>query len=458
MKKILFVYARGGAPLEYALPRIAACGELHVLAVTALPTATAAQWQPCCTTIVDRSAARLRGEPLVDALVERAKAVGADAVMCLSEFAVLAVAQAADRLGLPGAGGGARRSRDKRLMRETWRDAGVPVPAFRRVGSADALRRAFAELRPPLLLKPAWGAGSIGQVVLREETDIAAAWRTVSDALGKAAGVGYGEMYETRAAGHLLAEEIVRGSTSGWYGQPGYGDYLSVEGIVAQGSYHPVCITSRIPTIPPFTELSNNAPCVLPEPLQRRIEEVARRAVCSLGLDTCGTHTEIKLAAGGELAVIESAARFGGCMVAREVETVFGLDLITMLTRQLLGYPVRYPRRLLVTGRRAAASLALIPTNAAGTPWTTAPVWDSRAVDWGRLLSPGSTIETVRGLTVPDGSRIPPYDPSSGAANWAGIFFVTAVDADTLLTDCHSVLNGLEGALSRGAARRSGDG
>jgi biotin carboxylase len=457
MKKILFAYARGGAPVDYAFPRIAACGELHVLALTPLPMATMSQWGPCCASIVDRSAERLRGEMLVDALIDRAKAIGADALMCLSEFAVLAVARAADRLCLPGAdSGAARRSRDKRLMRETWREAGVPIPAFRRVDSAGSLRRAFTELRPPLLLKPAWGAGSIGQLVLHEESDVTPAWQTVSEALRKADGAGYGELYEAGADSSLLVEEIVNGATDGWYQQPGYGDYLSVEGIVAAGTYHPICITARIPTIPPFTELSNNAPCVLPEPLQRRIEQVACRSVSSLSLGTCGTHTEIKLAANGELYVIESAARFGGCMVVREIETVFGLDPIAMLTRQLLGEHVSYPPRMLVEGHRAAASLALIPTDAAGRPWTTTPVWDSQAIQWDRLISPGSTIETVKGLTVPDGTRIPPYDPSAGAGNWAGIFFVTASDADVLLADCHSVLNGLEGALGDVTERRPG--
>ncbi|WP_346137229.1 hypothetical protein [Lentzea roselyniae] len=43
-------------------------------------------------------------------------------------FGVLLVAHVADRLGLAGAGPNIVRARDKRLMRETWRDAGVPIP------------------------------------------------------------------------------------------------------------------------------------------------------------------------------------------------------------------------------------------------------------------------------------------------------------------------------------------
>lgn len=449
MKRILFVYAKGGAPLEYAFPRIAAHGALHVVALSALPANTREQWAPSCAEIVDRSAPALRGEAAVQAVIEEAKRIGADALLCLSEYAVVAVAEAAERLGLPGPGAHVRRSRDKRLMREKWAAGGVPVPRFRRVTSADDLRTAFGELTAPVLLKPAWGAGSVGQLVLSEADQLPGAWEQVETALRKDAEDGYAELFAAGTERDMLLEEIVSGSTDGWYDQDGYGDYLSVEGIVADGTYHPLAITSRIPTIPPFTELSNNAPCVLAEPLQRRIEDVARRSVDALGLGTCGTHTEIKLAKDGELYVIESAARFGGCMVVKELEVVFGLDAIGMLTRQLLGEPVDYPERMLTAaGGRAAASLALIPAAADGTPWTTTPVWDSRAVDWSRLLAPTSTIDAVPGLTIPDGTRVPPYDPAAGAGNWAGIFFLTADDADTLLADCHAVLDGLEAALN----------
>lgn len=445
MKNILLVHAKGGAPLEHAFPRIADCARLHVLAVTALPSAAAPKWRAHCTSIVDDSEQQLSGEALVTAIVQRARQVAADAVMCLSEFAVVAVAEASARLGLAGPGPNVRRSRDKRLMRETWQRAGVPIPGFARVDDVEQLRAAFDDLTAPLLLKAAWSAGSIGQVVLQGRAEAGGAWTAMRHALAEGADHGYRELYEPQG---VLVEEIVDGAAGAWYGADRYADYLSVEGIVADGTYHPLCITSRMPTVPPFTELSNNAPCVLPEHLQRRIEAVARQAVDALGLRTCGTHTEIKLADGGEMFVIESAARFGGCMVTKEVEAVFGLDPIAMLCRELLGEPQDYPDAMLVEGRGAAASLALIPMSARGVPWTTTPIWDSTAVDWRTMLSAGSTIEVVAGLTVPDGTRMPEYNPAAGAGNWAGIFFLTARDPAALLRDCTRVLDGLEAALN----------
>ncbi|MFJ9807615.1 acetyl-CoA carboxylase biotin carboxylase subunit family protein [Streptomyces sp. NPDC101158] len=452
MKKILFVHARGGVPLDHALPRLAACGEVHMLALSALSADRSEPWRRWCADVIEAGDRRIVGEELVDLVVASAKEVGADAVIGFSEYILLALAHAAERLGLPGPGAGAVYSRDKRLMRERWAEAGVPVPAFRRVATEAELAEAFDALTAPMLLKPAWGAGSIGQAVLRTRDDVAGAWSSVTGALRGLADRGFGESYETDAPGHLLVEEIIDATTEGWYEEEGYGDYLSVEGVVARGVFHPVAITGRIPTIAPFTELSSHAPCVLAEPLQRRVEEVARAAVDALGLDTCGTHTEIKLCRDGGLMVVESAARFGGSAIMAVVEEVFGADLVTMLTRELLGEPAGLPERMLVEGGRgAAAEMSLIGTDAAGRPWTTTPVWDARTADLDLLVSPGSHVEPVRSLTVPDGTPIPAYDAPRGITNCAGMLFLTSPDPGTLLRDTYAVLDGMEARLNDAA-------
>ncbi|MGW2270235.1 ATP-grasp domain-containing protein [Streptomyces yangpuensis] len=453
MKKILYVYAKGGAPLEHAFPRIAACGELHVLALMPLPTAAQEVWRRHCTSITEVHVEAGAGDAATREIVRHARRIGAAAVVTLSEFAVLAVAHAAHRLGLRGAGPAAAvRARDKRLMRETWAAAGVPVPGFRRVRSESELRTALTELSPPLLLKPAWSAGSIGQLVLHTSDDLSTAWKQVDQALGKGRQVRMSELYASGADFDWLVEEIVEGTTEGWYDRPGYADYVSVEGIVADGVYRPLCVTGRLPPIPPFNEVASTAPCVIPEPLQRRIEDASRHAVDALGLETCGTHTELKLCADGRSVLIETAARFGGVMITKEIEEVFGLDPIAMLVRELLGEQVDYPERMLVEGHGAAASLVAVPADAAGVPWRTQPVWTPRSVDWADLLSSGSAIEPVAAFDLPPGSHVPVYDPAAGAANWLGVFMLTASDSEALLKDCNAVLNGLESALGRATA------
>lgn len=454
MTRILYLYVKGGPPAEHSFPRIAAKGELHVLALMPVPEAA----QQFCTGIVDAQDAP-RGEELVEFVAQHAKAVGADAILSLSEFAVLLVAHVADRLGLAGAGPNLVRARDKRLMRETWQQAGVPVPRFRRVESEVDLRTALSELTPPVLLKPAWGAGSVAQLILHAHTDVREAWAEVAEALELGSRVGMNELHAQDTDGDLLVEEIFRGTTEGWYpasdiNGAGHGDYVSVEGIVANGVYHPLCLTARLPAIPPFTEVASTAPCTLPDHLQRRIEEVSRDAVNALQLGTCGTHTEVELGANGTLTLIETGARFGGVMITREIEEVFGIDPIGMLVDELLGHEVCYPAQMLTTAGRAAASVAVIPTNAAGEPWTTQPLWRPDDVDWSTIVTPGTRLEEVPAFSMPKNHPVPVYDPSGGSRNWLGLFVVTAPDAHQLHRDCHAILNGLEAGLNSVRADR----
>ncbi|MGW6934134.1 ATP-grasp domain-containing protein [Lentzea sp. NPDC054927] len=441
--KVLYLYVKGGPPPEHSFPRIAARAELHVLALMPVPAAA----QCFCAGIVDALDAP-RGEELVEFVAQHAKAIGADAIITLSEFAVLLVAHVADRLGLAGAGPNLVRARDKRLMRETWQAAKVPIPNFRRVESEVDLSDALTELAPPVLLKPAWGAGSVAQLVLNDQSDVPGAWAEVAEALELGSQVGMNELYARDTDRDLLVEEIFHGTTEGWYPETGHGDYVSVEGIVANGVYHPLCITARLPVIPPFTEVASTAPCTLPEHLQRRIEDVSRDAVNALELGTCGTHTEIKLGHHGDLTLIETGARFGGVMITREIEEVFGIDPIGMLVDQLLGREVFYPAQMLTTAGRAAASVAVIPTNAQGEPWRTQPLWRPNEVVWASIVSPGTGVEEIPAFSMPVGEPVPVYDPSGGSRNWLGLFVVTAPDARQLHRDCHAILNGLEAGLN----------
>ncbi|QNE16893.1 hypothetical protein F1D05_01990 [Kribbella qitaiheensis] len=146
------------------------------------------------------------------------------------------MANAADRLGLAGAGPGIRVARDERLMRQAWQAAGVPIPRFRRVDSAADLHGAPAALTPPLLLKPSWGAGSVAQLVLTSQDQVADAWAEIEQALELGGQVGTNKLYEQNTDADRLVEEIMGGTTEGWYSEPGYGDYLSVEASLPRAS------------------------------------------------------------------------------------------------------------------------------------------------------------------------------------------------------------------------------
>jgi biotin carboxylase len=449
VQTVLLVHAKSGPPPSHAIPKVAAVAETHLLAVTPLPPAARVAADRCCASIVDVSAERLRGEPLVSRIVTEARRRRADAVLTLSEFAQLAVAQAAEQLGLRGPGPNAVRARNKRLMRQAWAAQDIPVPRWHPVDAIGDLFDAWNCLTHPILLKAAWSAAAVGQVLIQRKDDIPAAWEEAR------AGVRTGEQswfteLNVTPADEFLADEIIRSTTSSWFDDPRYGDHLSVEGVVVDGTYNPVCITAKPRTIAPFTERGNFTPCGLPDALQRRVEHTARRAVNALGLSTCGTHTELKLLADHQVCMLETAARFGGVMVVQEVETVYGVDLIGALVRALLGQDPQLPGELFTgAGRAAAGSVAMYAVDSRGNPWQSLPVFDTDRIDWSRLVSDGTRVEVVPDLTIPDGSPMPPYDPPNGYLNSAGLLFVTASTPAQLVEDAYGIMDGLEGALVR---------
>jgi biotin carboxylase len=334
-------------------------------------------------------------------------------------------------------------------MRQTWERAGVPVPEWRPVDSVDDLYQAWDRLVPPLLLKAGWSAAAVGQVLVRSRQDIPTAWDYTRSAIGRGAEAGFGELHADGAA-DFLVDEIIASTTRSWFRDQRYGDHLSVEGLVVDGTYRPVCITAKAPTTAPFTERANFTPCVLDEELQRLVEVTARRAVDALGLETCGTHTEIKLMADHGMCLLESAARFGGVLLVREVEAVYGVDMVGALTVAALGERPSLPPEMLTRSTdRAAGSVALYAIDARGEPWSSAPVFEPGRVDWSALVSADTRVEIFPDLTMPPGGPMPPYDPPNGYLNSAGVLFLTARGPEELLCDAYSIMNGLEAAMTR---------
>ncbi|MFD9541373.1 PEP/pyruvate-binding domain-containing protein [Streptomyces sp. NPDC060022] len=447
MSCVLLVHDRGGSPLEYVVPKVTAQAAVHVFAVAPLPQARRGLWQPLCVTVQECGLGD-GGKELVEQIKDRAAEVGADAILTFSEFAFAAVAQACEDLGLAGAGPGAKAACNVLGVRGIRHRAGVPVPGFARVGGEGAIKEAFGRLRPPLRLKSAGGTGESGQAMLFTEQDAVAQWRKAKALKPSRTSEGYGDPRTEDLAGDFFLEELVTGSTEGWFENPGWGDCVSVEGIVADGIHHALFLTGRLPAFSPFTEGGSVTPVALPELLQRRIERVVCEAVDVLGLDTCATHTEVRLGAGGRLWVIGTAVHFGGVLIAREAEEVYGFDMIAMLVRQLLGRPVRYPRRMLTDGYGAAASLVVVPADEPGRTWPPGePVWDFTAVDWPAILAPDTSIQLVPGLTDPDDAYEAAYGTHSGGRSRSAVCFVTGRDAGTVLADCTRVVQELPALL-----------
>ncbi|MFE0515459.1 acetyl-CoA carboxylase biotin carboxylase subunit family protein, partial [Streptomyces sp. NPDC058964] len=368
-----------------------------------------------------------------------------DAVLTFSEYAGVAVAEACRRLGLKGAGPAADLARDKRLMRATWDRHGIPQPRFRAVTSLAELEQATTDLSYPLLLKAAWSAGSTAHQIIDKVEDVPHAWQRSREVMAESAQLGFAELHVSGASQDFIVEEIVTGRAEEWFDGPGWGDYVSVEGVVVDGVFRPVCLSGRMPTVKPFTERAGITPAAVGSGAQRGIVELARRAVDALGLENCGTHTEIKLGTDGRMWVIETAARFGGAMTVPQIEGVFGLDMIGMFTDQLLGGSPPWPARALTPADAAGAAGALVvlAVNGDGTPWSRRHRWDSSMVARKAPVGPGSTLSVVRESSLPDGSPVPVYDPAAGANTMAGLCLLSADRPQSVVRDFTALVDAM---------------
>lgn len=443
-KRLLYVYAPSGPPIDYALPILAERAEIYTLTVYQ-PNAHNLAVIEHHTRSVSPVEAFYEGN-VPEAIYLAAKAHEVDGILTFSEYLLESVCLAAGRLGLRHVGQNVRLGRDKLDMRAAWQAAEIPQPLFREVVTAEDIAEACRTIGMPLLIKPANGAGSVGQQVVSRMEEAADRLADLKDAVARARRVGKSDPATGRPP-RVIAEQIIRSSTEGWYMDPVWGDYLSVEGLVRDGIYHPLAISARLPTIPPFIEVSNIVPCPLSASQKAVIVDAARKAVEALGFENCATHTEIKLVAGGEVQLVETAARMGGVAIAKELAEVFGINYVDLLVCTLLGIPCTLPDFEEREPLGAAASLSLISADGTGEPWASARLFAPAEVDWKRLAGEDIIVHVELCQSISPGQPMPQMFSAGGTLTNAGIAFVTAPDPVALTKGLNKILANLEQAL-----------
>lgn len=125
--------------------------------------------------------ASLRDEPGTVTAVQRWMRAGGvprtfDRVICLWEPGVILAAMLREALGVAGMGvEQARRFRDKDLMKQAVRDAGLRVPHHRRAASMVEVHEAAEAIGFPVIIKPIDGAGSMDTFRVDDPRELEAA-------------------------------------------------------------------------------------------------------------------------------------------------------------------------------------------------------------------------------------------------------------------------------------------
>jgi biotin carboxylase len=250
----------------------------------------------------------------VEGVTAVAQRHGVDGVLTISaDRAVPVVAAVAEALGLPGIGAAtAERMTHKARMRAALADAGVPQPPWAAVETLDDARRALERIGVPAVLKPADSGGQRGVVQVRDVADLEREWE--------------GTIGES-ATGVALLEGFVEG--------------MELNGlvIVRGGRAEPLTLSDR--RRPPGVGFGvgwmHVYPPTIPPAQAEEAERVAARTVEALGLRDGIGFPQLIAAPGGEIAVVECAARIPGGQMADLAFHATGVDLVEVQVRFALG-------------------------------------------------------------------------------------------------------------------------
>lgn len=223
-----------------------------------------------------------------EALIEKAKELknrGLRGVFTAGTDFSTTVASVAESCGLPGIPvKAALNAKDKGRMRECFRQAGIPSPAFTVITGSD-VPKLEQDLRFPLVVKPSdnMGARGVRRVDTYEELN-----------------ASFLDAVQFSGEGKVVVEEYIRGPE------------FSLDALVYDGSIDICGFADRhIRFFPYFVEMGHTMPTCLPRDRQQEVIDIFKAGIRALGITEGAAKGDIKYTEKGPV-VGEIAARLSG--------------------------------------------------------------------------------------------------------------------------------------------------
>ena len=251
-----------------------------------------------------------------DRILKECKRIKPEAVVSVgSDLAVLTVNYVARALGLPcNPKETDLCSTNKYYMRQTMKNAGIPVPHFCKSG-ADLAETNLAGMKFPLIVKPTDRSGSRG---------ICKVWNyeEAKSAVQRACSVSFEHC--------AILEEVLEG------------EEYSCESISQNGSHHILAYTKKFTTdAPDYIETAHLEPADLSRAQQETAEAEIRKGLDALHITAGASHTEFRVDQNGHVHIIEIGARMGGdCIGTHLVPLSTGYDFTKMVIDAACGNPI----------------------------------------------------------------------------------------------------------------------
>lgn len=248
-----------------------------------------------------------------DLILEKCREIQPAAVASIgSDLAAITVNYLANHLGLPcNEEITSVIATNKHAMRQAFSEAGIPVPAFCKVGVGDDLSAVHA-MRLPIIVKPTDRSGSRGINKLN-----------TLDGLEEAIAASAEVSFEKKA----IVEEYIDGQE------------YSCECVSFNGKHHCLTVTQKFTTgAPHFIETGHLEPAPLNAEDRDHVTETVFKALDALHITNGASHTEFKMRDDGSIGIIEIGARMGGdCIGSDLVQLSTGKDFVRMTLQAALG-------------------------------------------------------------------------------------------------------------------------
>jgi biotin carboxylase len=266
------------------------------------------------------------------------------AVIALSEYGTTFAARLAERYGLPGATfGAAQILRDKALLRQVSRAAGIANPESTRVESAADVLAFMRAGTGPIVLKPANRQASVGTQVIHDPADVEQAWL---NCMTQDEGVFVPDRpMELR----MLAERFVDGTE------------YSVEMLVRDGTELFTNVTDKqLYPGPRPVELAHVVPADIDDDLWALLREQTLRVIDAAGFADGIVHCEW-IVADGVPHLVECAGRLAGDGIIELIENSYPVELKRAYVAVMKGESLPEPLPTRAKAAAAARFLAIEP-------------------------------------------------------------------------------------------------
>lgn len=266
----------------------------------------------------------------VDGVERAARAHGITAVATsCADTGVPALGRVCDALGLPGLNQAAADiCGDKNLMKAAFEAAGVRTAAYRTISDREELGNAVSELGFPLIIKATDLQGSLGIVIVRDETEALA---------------GFEFAMEATSRDHVIVEQFIEGDEFG-------AQALVYRGEVVYVLPHGDEVFMAKTAVP----VGHSVPLDRDEAFLDRAVVETEKAIRAIGLDNCAVNVDL-IARGDEIFVIELTGRAGANGLPEMVSGHFGIDYYETVALLALGQDPTGPWRANESERPAVA-------------------------------------------------------------------------------------------------------